>query len=653
MLKNFRHVIKRLHEFCEYNCTNENKSIQYIINTLNLERMMFVWNFNQRDRKPINPRYMPGLDGVRAVAVIAIIIYHLNPQWLSGGFLGVDTFFVISGYLITSLLLTEYHNTGKIELMSFWLRRVKRLIPAVLFLVMGVIVLSLIFMPTEIQKVRADSIAAIFYVSNWWYIMQNVDYFEQFAVQPLKHLWSLAIEEQFYLVFPIVLLSLLSFIRRLKSIRIIFLILLVISMIAMMVLYVPNENVARVYFGTDTRIQTLLMGVLLALVWPPFQLKAKVNRQMRTMIDTAGVVGLAILFICFKFVSETNSILYYGGFFLISTVTLLVIASSVHPSGYFAKFLGNKVFTFIGSRSYSLYLWHYPIIVLIHHQFVQGQIPPLVYVVEILLMVLMVEFSYKFIEQPFRKEGFNIFAFNHLKNWRSQKVLRTWLVIILLIPTLLVMVGGFNRFAQKNSTRVTEVNTEEIDKLITQPLPLPQLEIDGFVVKGNKQKYASWKPLLIGDSVMVDIGDDFRSFVPKADINGKVGRQLVEATSLAKRQYQSYRDKNDIVVLELGTNGDFTEEQLNSLLEQFGEADIYLVNTRVPRSYESHVNQVLAKAAKKRANVTLVDWYSRSENHTEYFAPDGIHLQPPGVRALTNSIIQAIEKNHGTKKKNK
>ncbi|EKF8755094.1 acetyltransferase [Staphylococcus pseudintermedius] len=614
---------------------------------------MFVWNFNQRDRKPINPRYMSGLDGVRAVAVIAIIIYHLNPQWLSGGFLGVDTFFVISGYLITSLLLTEYHNTGKIELMSFWLRRVKRLIPAVLFLVMGVIVLSLIFMPTEIQKVRADSIAAIFYVSNWWYIMQNVDYFEQFAVQPLKHLWSLAIEEQFYLVFPIVLLSLLSFIRRLKSIRIIFLILLVISMIAMMVLYVPNENVARVYFGTDTRIQTLLMGVLLALVWPPFQLKAKVNRQMRTMIDTAGVVGLAILFICFKFVSETNSILYYGGFFLISTVTLLVIASSVHPSGYFAKFLGNKVFTFIGSRSYSLYLWHYPIIVLIHHQFVQGQIPPLVYVVEILLMVLMAEFSYKFIEQPFRKEGFNIFAFNHLKNWRSQKVLRTWLVIILLIPTLLVMVGGFNRSAQKNSTRVTEVNTEEIDKLITQPLPLPQLKIDGFVVKGNKQKYASWKPLLIGDSVMVDIGDDFRSFVPKADINGKVGRQLVEATSLAKQQYQSYRDKNDIVVLELGTNGDFTEEQLNSLLEQFGEADIYLVNTRVPRSYESHVNQVLAKAAKKRANVTLVDWYSRSENHTEYFAPDGIHLQPPGVRALTNSIIQAIEKNHGTKKKNK
>ncbi|WP_086428966.1 acyltransferase family protein [Staphylococcus cornubiensis] len=613
---------------------------------------MFVWNFNQRERRPITPRYMPGLDGIRAIAVIAIIIYHLNPQWLTGGFLGVDTFFVISGYLITSLLLTEYHNTGKIELVSFWLRRFKRLIPAVLFLVMGVLVLTLIFMPTEIQKVRADSIAAIFYVSNWWYIMQNVDYFEQFAVQPLKHLWSLAIEEQFYLVFPIVLLALITFLRRVKSIRIAFSVLLIISMVTMMVLYVPNENVARVYFGTDTRIQTLLMGVLLALVWPPFQLKAKVNHTMRMMIDTVGLGGLVILFICFKFVSETNSVLYYGGFFLISAVTLLVIASSVHPSGYFAKFLGNKLFTYIGSRSYSLYLWHYPIIVLIHHQFVQGQIPTLVYVVEILLMALMAEFSYRFIEQPFRREGFKSFAFNHLKNWRSQKVLRTWLVLILLIPSLLVFAGVFNRFA-KHSTQVTEVNTEEIDKLITRPSPLPQLEIDGFVVKGQKQKYASWKPLLIGDSVMVDIGDYFKSFVPKADINGKVGRQLVEAIPLAKQQYQSYRDKNDIVVLELGTNGDFTEEQLDSLLKQFGKADIYVVNTRVPRSYESHVNEVLAKAAKKQDHVTLVDWYRRSENHTEYFAPDGIHLEPPGVRALTNSIIQAIEKNHSTKKKDK
>lgn len=612
--------------------------------------MMFVWNFNQRERRPITPRYMPGLDGIRAIAVIAIIIYHLNPQWLTGGFLGVDTFFVISGYLITSLLLTEYHNTGKIELASFWLRRFKRLIPAVLFLVMGVLVLTLIFMPTEIQKVRADSIAAIFYVSNWWYIMQNVDYFEQFAVQPLKHLWSLAIEEQFYLVFPIVLLALITFLRRVKSIRIAFSVLLIISMVTMMVLYVPNENVARVYFGTDTRIQTLLMGVLLALVWPPFQLKAKVNYTMRMMIDTVGLGGLVILFICFKFVSETNSVLYYGGFFLISAVTLLVIASSVHPSGYFAKFLGNKLFTYIGSRSYSLYLWHYPIIVLIHHQFVQGQIPTLVYVVEILLMALMAEFSYRFIEQPFRREGFKSFAFNHLKNWRSQKVLRTWLVLILLIPSLLVFAGVFNRFA-KHSTQVTEVNTEEIDKLITRPSPLPQLEIDGFVVKGQKQKYASWKPLLIGDSVMVDIGDYFKSFVPKADINGKVGRQLVEAIPLAKQQYQSYRDKNDIVVLELGTNGDFTEEQLDSLLKQFGKADIYVVNTRVPRSYESHVNEVLAKAAKKQDHVTLVDWYRRSENHTEYFAPDGIHLEPPGVRALTNSIIQAIEKKHSTKNK--
>ncbi|ARJ52020.1 acyltransferase family protein [Staphylococcus lutrae] len=607
---------------------------------------MIVWNFNQRERRTIKPRYMPGLDGLRAIAVIAILIYHLNPQWLPGGFLGVDTFFVISGYLITSLLLTEYHNTGRIALLKFWLRRMKRLIPAVFFLVMGVIVLTLVFAPSEIQKVRGDSLAAIFYVSNWWYIAQDVDYFEQFTVQPLKHLWSLAIEEQFYLVFPIILSILISLIRRLKWLRLTFFTLLVISMIMMMVMYVPHANVARVYFGTDTRLQTLLMGVLLAFIWPPFQLKSKVNFGMRMSIDSVGLLGLIILLLCFKFVEETNAVLYYGGFFVISGLTLGIIASSVHPSGYFAKLMGTRILTYIGSRSYSLYLWHFPIIVLIHHQFVQGQIPQLIYGIELILIVIMAEFSYRFIEQPFRKQGFNSFTFKHLKNWRLSKVRRTWLFIILLVPSLIVLAGGFNRFSEYQPTHMTEVNTAEMDKWVTHPAVLPQLEINGLIVKGSKQRYASWKPLLIGDSVMVDIGDYFKSFVPNATIDGKVGRNLIEAIPLAKEKYTDYRDKNDIVVLELGTNGDFTEEQLGDLIKQFDKADIYLVNTRVPRSYETHVNKVLAQAAKHQDNVTLVDWYHDSANHVEYFAPDGIHLEPPGVRALTNAIIKTIEKKH-------
>lgn len=613
--------------------------------------MMRVWDFEHRGKRYLKSRYMPGLDGLRAVAVIAIIIYHLNPQWLPGGFLGVDTFFVISGYLITSLLLTEYYNTGKIDLKSFWLRRFKRLIPAVFFLIMSVLLLTLIFEPSEIKPIRSDAIAAVFYVSNWWYIIQNVDYFEQFAVAPFKHLWSLAIEEQFYLVFPLVLLGLLTFVRRTKWIRITFYTLLFISLVTMAVLYVPQENVARVYFGTDTRLQTLLMGVILAWIWPPFKLSAKINQTLKSVIDAIGLIGLVILILCFKNVEEAGNWLYYGGFFLISGVTLFVIASSVHPSGYFAKLLGNRVFTYIGSRSYSLYLWHYPIIVFIHHQFVQGQIPTFVYLIELLLMFGMAEFSYRFIEQPFRKMGFHAFTFKQLRNWRSQKVLRTWLVLILLLPSVLVFAGAFNSLSNHKAQHVTEVNTEELDKLLVRPLPLPQLEINGFTVKGDHSQYASWKPLLIGDSVMVDIGDYFKSYVFNADINGKVGRNLIQAIPLVKENYKQYKNKDDIIVLELGTNGDFTEDQLDTLLDLFDKADIYVVNTRVPRSYEGHVNDVLKKTAKNRGNVTLVDWYQKSANHTEYFAPDGIHLEPPGVRALTHSIIHEIEQNHPTDKK--
>ena len=585
--------------------------------------------------KPVHAqRYLPGLDGFRAIAVIAIIIFHLNPQWLPGGFLGVDTFFVISGFLITSLLITEYDKTGKIDLPAFWLRRVKRLIPAVLFMLAVVLTYTLIFEPSIILALKKDAIAAIFYVSNWWYIAQDVDYFNQFSIAPLKHLWSLAIEEQFYLFFPFILYMIFKF-RKRQYTFIIFFIVSLISLALMIYLSSVTSSTARVYFGTDTRLQTLLLGAMLALVWPPFRLKVNVAHRLRLFIDVIGVVSFALVAYFIFNVSEHDKWIYHGGFYLISFVTLFTIASVVHPSGFFAKFMGNPLFVAIGKRSYSLYLWHYPVIVLLHRHFVAGQIPSYVYVIDIVLMFLFAELSYRFIENPIRKKGFRAFSF---KPTHVQHFVRLALVVILAIPSLLFLSGQFDALGKAHSDqKQTEFQNQTAKKTKAEPTPTPE---------SSKVDAKQLSPLLIGDSVMVDIGNVFQKEVPNATIDGKVGRQLSEANALITSQYQSFAQPKKDVVMQLGTNGAFTEDQVNQIIDDLGDANIYFVNVRVPRDYEQNVNDSLKKAADKHKNVHLIDWHKASGGHPEYFAYDGVHLEYAGQKALSKLIIDELKKQH-------
>ena len=600
-------------------------------------------NSNNRNQTNRHTRYMPGLDGLRAIAVIGIIIYHLNKQWLSGGFLGVDTFFVISGYLITSLLLFEYESTGIINLKQFWLRRIKRLIPAVLVLVVTVTLATLIFKPEQIISIKHDAFAAIFYVSNWWYIATDVNYFEQFAFMPLKHLWSLAIEEQFYIVFPIVLIALLLKIKKYRNVTLIFWIISLISLLLMVWIPQPHMQHSRVYFGTDTRLQTMLLGVILAFIWPPFKLKQNPNPSLRFIIDSIGAIGILILLLLFIKVDDNSDWIYNGGFYLISGITLFVIISVVHPSGYFAKLIGNPFFVYIGKRSYSLYLWHFPVISFLHSYYVEGQVPLYVYALDILLTIFFAEISYRFIETPFRKQGFKALSIN---KYKKSTLIRTILLGVILLPTIFIFAGTFDRLGKGQiNNKSTSYNTAEIDKYMVRPIPVDDVNFLGdsnFKKDKDNEVYSDLSPLLIGDSVMVDIGETFKTHVPNATIDGKVGRNLYEAIPLTDEKYKSYNYKSKQVILELGTNGDFSEAQLDELIGKYGKANVYLINTRVPRSYEGHVNQVMSDAAKKHHNVTLIDWYQRSKGHSEYFAPDGIHLEPSGVKALTDEILKHI-----------
>lgn len=599
-------------------------------------------NSNYGEKKAHPSRYMPGLDGLRAIAVIGIIIYHLNKQWLTGGFLGVDTFFVISGYLITSLLLKEYEQTGIINLKNFWIRRIKRLLPAVLVLVSVVTLATLILKPAHIVDIKHDAWAAIFYVSNWWYIASDVNYFEQFAFMPLKHLWSLAIEEQFYIFFPIILITLLLTLKKYRNVALIFWIVSLISLLLMVIISQPNVGHSRVYFGTDTRLQTILLGVLFAFIWPPFKLKKNPAPTLKHIIDGIGIFGLLSTCLLFFFVNDNSNWIYNGGFYLISVLALFIILSAVHPSGRFAKALGNPLFVYIGKRSYSLYLWHFPVISFVHSYFVDGQIPFYVYFIDIILTLIFAELSYRYVEQPFRKQGFKAFTFNRFK---TKALIRTVVLLIFTVPTLIIFAGAFDSLGKDTTKhKKTTFNTEKADNKIVQPLPADVSKLTGQKDSNSDSKvYTKIKPLLIGDSVMVDIGENFKTRVPKAKIDGKVGRNLYDVLPDAKSKYGEYNKKDDKVILELGTNGDFNEDQLNKLIGEFGKADIYLVNTRVPRNYESHVNKLMAQAAKKHKNVTLVDWHKRSEGHTEYFASDGIHLQQSGVEALSDEILKQLK----------
>ncbi|HEI5507401.1 acyltransferase family protein [Staphylococcus aureus] len=582
-------------------------------------------------------RYMPGLDGLRAIAVLGIIIYHLNKQWLTGGFLGVDTFFVISGYLITSLLLKEYDDTGIIKLKSFWIRRLKRLLPAVIVLLMVVGTATLLLKSDNIIRVKHDIIAAIFYVSNWWYIAKDVNYFEQFSFMPLKHLWSLAIEEQFYIFFPVILVTLLLTIKKRYKIGFIFWGVSIISLGLMMFIYSINGDHSRVYFGTDTRLQTLLLGVILAFLWPPFKLKNDPPKVVKYVIDSIGSLSFIVLILLFFIINDETNWIYDGGFYLISILTLFIIASVVHPSTWIAKIFSNPVLVFIGKRSYSLYLWHFAVISFVHSYYVDGQIPVYVYFIDISLTIIFAELSYRFIETPFRKEGIKAL------NWRPSYIpqfIRMAIVVTLLIPFMLILVGAFNKYGKDIiGEKANSFDTTIEDNYLMRIAPIDNIHIDGLVSEKKKESsdvYNNIKPLLIGES--------FKSSVPKSRIDGKVGRQLYQTLPLVKANYSQYKKSSDQVVLELGTNGDFTVKQLDDLLNQFGKAKIYLVNTRVPRIYEANVNRLLADAAKRKSNVTLIDWNKRSQGHSEYFAPDGVHLEYKGVLALKDEILKALKK---------
>ncbi|KPV42886.1 acyltransferase family protein [Alicyclobacillus ferrooxydans] len=428
-----------------------------------------------------NGRYIAGLDGLRAIAILSVIAYHLNLSFAPGGLLGVGVFFVLSGYLITDLLIAEWQVQGRISLKHFWTRRARRLLPAMLTMLIVVLLWVASFQPTQLFALKEDAWSAIFYVSNWWFIFHKVSYFASFGPPtPLGHLWSLAVEEQFYIVWPLFLLLALRFLKRRGWLLTLVLIGAAASATAMGVLYHPGTDPSRVYYGTDTRAFSLLIGAALAIGWPSRKLSMSLSRVGRNALDAAALLSLIGIFILFWQTNEYQTFLYRGGMIVLSVLTAITIAAAAHPACRFGRIMGVQPLRWLGLRSYGIYLWHYPVIILTTPSVDTGHYNVLRAVLQVAASFVLAELSYRFVEKPIRygltkhqtgiKEGGK-----HRKQtgWRRQ-LLSGNTAVLLLIGASMGMTELLPQAAAKSSEAVA-VNTGASDKqgsgLATGALP--------------------------------------------------------------------------------------------------------------------------------------------------------------------------------------
>lgn len=610
--------------------------------------------------KPIkgNGRYMAGLDGLRALAVFAVIAYHLNLGFAPGGLLGVGVFFVLSGYLITDILVAQWKDGGRLEMKDFWIRRARRLLPALLLMIVIVVIWITLFSNSQLLSLRGDVVAALLYVSNWWLIFHHVSYFQSFGPpSPLGHLWSLAVEEQFYLLWPLLLAIGLRVIRRKGWLSLLSLGLAAASAIAMAVLYQPGTDPSRVYYGTDTRAFALLIGAALAFVWPSRKLSKKLSFKSRFLLDVSGLIGLIVILLMIWKSNEYDDSLYRGGMVWLSLATALTVAVLAHPASTLAKVMGCAPLRWLGVRSYGIYLWHYPVIVLTSPVVDTNGLNVTRAVVQVAASILLAALSWKYIEEPIRRGAIGKFI-KQLRSRERRKQLRLGRVFVSGCAMMglgvfcVGMAEPIHSVVPAAETQVVSISPTTTPTKYTSSgtgTPTPTHTTTDVAKGSSTQHKTANGPVsgqgvtALGDSVMVDAAPYLQKLLPGIVVDAQVGRQMYQLPAVVAELKAEGKLGNRIII-ETGTNGPFTIDQFNALLKEIGPVQqIVLVNSRVPRSWQSTVNTTLSSIAKSHSNITLVDWYSASAGKNWLFYPDGVHLPPQGAQYYASIVAKVVQ----------
>jgi peptidoglycan/LPS O-acetylase OafA/YrhL len=574
-------------------------------------------------------QYIPAIDGLRALAVIAVMFYHLGFSWIPGGFLGVDLFFVISGYVITRMLLDSIAQSGGLDLRGFYLARLRRLLPALLFMLTTTIIAVGIWAPDTIKRLLVDTPFALTGTINWWLVANEQDYFESIGRPPLlQHTWSLAVEAQFYLVWPLILYFILKKFGK-KHIPVAALFIAAASGIALLLVSFSIDaanasKVSHVYFGTDTHSIGLFLGAALAVSWIPQNFREELSRKGQNFIDGIGVFGFIGILATFLLIDASNPAMYKIAFPLAGIFGAAIIASIVHPASRFAPVLQNKVLLWIGERSYAIYLWHWVIFQVTRPTVdLAGQAWAL-YSLRILIVFALADISLRYVELPIRRGVIQYWIKG--RKYRTKKernrqtsLLSTATVIVVIIAAVI----SVRAISIANDARVALEKSLTVDTSTAVPT-----EKDGLWVTG--------------DSVILGIRSVLEENQPISLVNARIGRQAPELLEVLIQDQPQVIDSP--IIFNLGNNNALSREQVEQIFEAIkGQPQIIVVNTAVPRPWRDRNNQIINEVAARYPQADVIDWNAISNGRSEYFAPDGVHLVPAGINAYVSAILEKLQ----------